>query len=157
MRRKKNLSDRITKLWETVEWDWYRRSPQGDALFWHWSPDFSWHINHRIIGYNEAMIIYLLAIASPTHSVSVDLYYSGWAGQSKAAVNYRRGWSPDSAKTAAAGDRYVNGQAFFGIALDVEVGSGGPLFFAHYPTWDSIRAGCAIASPIISGTIAIWR
>jgi len=153
----KNLYDRITKLWETVEWDWYRRSPQGDALFWHWSPDFSWHINHRITGYNEAMIIYLLAIASPTHSVPADLYYSGWAGQSKAAVNYRRGWSPDSAaapspaasgteksrvdspKTAAtnsppvaAGERYVNGQAFFGIKLDVGVGSGGPLFFAHY-------------------------
>jgi hypothetical protein len=91
--------------------------------------------------------------------VPADLYYSGWAGQSEAAVNYRRGWSPDSASTAesgsgksagkslqpnaeksaatysapvAAGDRYVNGQAFFGIKLDVGVGSGGPLFFAHY-------------------------
>src|SRR4029077_4942384 len=128
----KNLCDRITRLWETVEWDWYRRSPQSDALFWHWSPDFAWHINHRITGYNEAMIIYLLAIASPTHGVPADLYYSGWAGQSTAAVNYRRGWSADSGKTAAAGDRYVNGQNFFGIKLDVGVGSGGPLFFAHY-------------------------
>jgi len=128
----KNLYDRITKLWETVEWDWYRRSPQSDALFWHWSPDFAWHINHRITGFNEAMIIYLLAIASPTHGVPADLYYSGWAGQSDAAVNYRRGWSPESAKSAAAGDRYANGQSYFGIKLDVGVGSGGPLFFAHY-------------------------
>jgi hypothetical protein len=128
----KNLYRRITKLWETVEWDWYRRSPQSDALFWHWSPDFAWHINHRITGYNEAMIIYLLAIASPTHGVPADLYYSGWAGQSTAAVNYRRGWSPEDEKNAAAGERYVNGQTFFGIQLDVGVGSGGPLFFAHY-------------------------
>jgi hypothetical protein len=148
----KNLDARITTLWETVEWDWYRRSPQSDALFWHWSPDFSWHINHRITGFNEAMIIYLLAIASPTHGVPADLYYSGWAGQSTAAVNYRRGWSSDSAAAAssatsaakksatagknpppaAAGERYANGQTFFGFKLDVGVGSGGPLFFAHY-------------------------
>jgi hypothetical protein len=125
----KKLYERITKLWETVEWDWYRRSPQSDALYWHWSPDFAWHINHRITGFNEAMIIYLMAIASPTHPVPAQLYYRGWAGQSKAAIDYRRG-GPTS--TAAAGDRYVNGQTFFGIKLDVGVGTGGPLFFAHY-------------------------
>jgi hypothetical protein len=138
----KNLYSRITRLWETVEWDWYRRSPQSDALYWHWSPDFAWHINHRITGYNEAMIIYLLAIASPTHSVPPDLYYTGWAGQSAAAVNYRRGWASPSSSTIssatragqvqAAGDHYVNGHTYFGIKLDVGVGSGGPLFFAHY-------------------------
>jgi exo beta-1,2-glucooligosaccharide sophorohydrolase (non-reducing end) len=128
----KNLCDRITRLWETVEWDWYRRSPQSDAIYWHWSPDFAWHINHRITGFNEAMIIYLLAIASPTHGVPAELYYSGWAGQSTAAVDYRRDWSSLSAKIPTAGDRYANGQTFFGIKLDVGVGSGGPLFFAHY-------------------------
>jgi hypothetical protein len=169
----RDLYDRITQLWTSVEWDWYRRSPDGDALFWHWSPEFAWHINHRLTGYNEAMIVYLLAIASPKHSVPADLYYSGWAGQSDAAVNYRRGWSGDdsaattsstskSAKASAtktsgaanaransatnsksatnanaksvatAGDEYLNGHSYFGIKLDVGVGSGGPLFFAHY-------------------------
>jgi exo beta-1,2-glucooligosaccharide sophorohydrolase (non-reducing end) len=134
-----NLYVRITRLWETVEWDWYRRSPQGDALFWHWSPDWAWHINHRITGFNEAMIVYLLAIASPTHAVPADLYYTGWAGQSQAAIAYRRGWpatgsatSATSSSNTAAGERYVNGRTFFGITLDVGVGSGGPLFFAHY-------------------------
>lgn len=155
----RDLYDRITRLWNTVEWDWYRRTPDGDALFWHWSPDFAWHINHRLTGYNEAMIVYLLAIASPTHSVPADLYYTGWAGRSAAAVNYRRGWSGDdnvstrgkaattqkqraAAKNnvgadkrggvATAGDEYLNGHSYFGIKLDVGVGSGGPLFFAHY-------------------------
>jgi hypothetical protein len=133
-----NLYSRITRLWETVEWDWYRRSPQSDALYWHWSPDFAWHIGHRITGYNEAMIVYLLAIASPTHSVPAHLYYTGWAGQSAAAVNYRRGWS-DSVQSASpadqvqgAGDHYVNGHTYFGIKLDTGEGTGGPLFFAHY-------------------------
>jgi exo beta-1,2-glucooligosaccharide sophorohydrolase (non-reducing end) len=124
----KTLYKRISQLWETIEWDWYRRSPQSDALYWHWSPDWSWHINHRLTGFNETMIVYLLAIASPTHSVPAELYYSGWAGQAKAAVDYRRGGSA----SAAAGDHYVNGQIYYGIKLDVGVGSGGPLFFAHY-------------------------
>jgi hypothetical protein len=172
----RDLYARITQLWKTVEWDWYRRSPDSDALAWHWSPEFAWHINHRITGYNEAMIIYLLAIASPTHGVPAELYYSGWAGQSSAAVNYRRGWSGENnaatkdksatssttksanaatkksatnssansaaknqrstnanAKSAAtAGDEYLNGHSYFGMKLDVGVGSGGPLFFAHY-------------------------
>jgi hypothetical protein len=124
----KTLYQRISRLWETVEWDWYRRSPQSDALYWHWSPDWSWHINHRLTGFNETMIVYLLAIASPTHSVPAELYYSGWAGQAKAAIDYRRGGSA----SAAAGDHYANGETYYGIKLDVGVGSGGPLFFAHY-------------------------
>jgi exo beta-1,2-glucooligosaccharide sophorohydrolase (non-reducing end) len=125
--REKALYENISQLWNTVEWDWYRRSPQGDALYWHWSPDFSWHINHRITGFNEAQIIYLLGIASPTHAVAPELYYTGWAGESKAAVDYRKGWS-----NSEDGDRYANGHTYEGIKLDVGVGSGGPLFFAHY-------------------------
>lgn len=123
----KSLYQRITALWETVEWDWYRRSPKSDALYWHWSPEFSWRINHRLTGFNEVMITYLLAIASPSHSVPADLYYTGWAGQSNAAAEYRAGWSG-----TAEGDQYANGHVYEGIKLDVGVGSGGPLFFAHY-------------------------
>jgi hypothetical protein len=125
--REKDLYENISYLWNTVEWDWYWRSPQSEALYWHWSPDFSWHINHRITGFNEAMIIYLLAIASSTHPVPADLYYTGWAGESKAAVEHRKNWS-----NAEEGDRYINGHIYEGIKLDVGVGSGGPLFFAHY-------------------------
>jgi hypothetical protein len=123
----RSLYQRITELWETVEWDWYRRSPESDALYWHWSPDWGWHINHRITGFNEAMIVYLLGVASPTHAVPAELYYTGWAGQSHAVMDHRRRRS-----ASAAGDRYVNGHTYFGIKLDVGVDSGGPLFFAHY-------------------------
>lgn len=125
--REKDLYARITRLWETVEWDWYRRTPDYEALLWHWSPDWTWRINHRLTGFNEAMIVYLLAIASPTHAVPADLYYTGWAGQSEAAVRYRSGWGG-----TADGDHYSNGHSYYGIKLDVGVNSGGPLFFAHY-------------------------
>jgi len=123
----KSIYDRITKLWEGVEWDWYRRSPQNNALLWHWSPQWSWFIDHRLTGFNETMITYLLAIASPTHGVPASLYYTGWAGQSDAAIAYRSGWSGSNE-----GDRYINGHTYFGIKLDVGVGTGGPLFFTQY-------------------------
>lgn len=122
-----SLHQRISRLWEAVEWDWYRRSAHDSALLWHWSPQWSWYIDHRLTGFNETMITYLLAIASPTHSVPAELYYTGWAGQSSAAIAYRSGWSGSSE-----GDRYSNGHIYYGIKLDVGVGSGGPLFFTQY-------------------------
>ncbi len=121
------LAKRITTLWEGVEWNWYQRSPESNALYWHWSPAWAWHINHKLTGFNEAMITYLLAIASPTHGVAADLYYKGWASQSKEAAEYRKGWS--GAKESG---RYTNGHSYYGIKLDVGVGDGGPLFFTDY-------------------------
>ena len=122
-----DLGKRITALWQGVEWDWYRMKPDSEALYWHWSPDHTWHIHHRLTGWNEVMITYLLAIASPTHAVPPQLYYTGWAGQSQEAINYRAGWS----KTHD-GDHYWNGNSYYGIKLDVGEGRGGPLFFTHY-------------------------
>jgi hypothetical protein len=121
------LRERITRLWLTVEWDWYAKTEESDALYWHWSPEWSWFINHRLTGFNETMIVYLLAIASNSHGVPPELYYTGWAGQSEAARLYRKSWSG-----TAEGENYVNGGTYYGIKLDVGAGSGGPLFFAHY-------------------------
>ena len=98
-----------TELWEGVEWDWYRRFDNGAFLYWHWSPNYAWQMNLRIRGFNEAMIVYLLAIASPTHSVPATLYYNGWA---------------------SAG--YTNGGSFYGHTLCAGPSWGGPLFFTHY-------------------------
>ncbi len=117
----------ITGLWKSVEWDWYRKGPNPDFLWWHWSPDHGFYISHPLVGWNETMIVYLLAIASPTHAVPPSLYHTGWAGQSDLAVQYRRGWG----KTTQ-GDHYLNGNTYYGIKLDVGVGTGGDLFFTHF-------------------------
>ncbi len=117
----------ITQLWEAIEWDWYRRTPDSEFLFWHWSPEYEWHIDHPLVGWNETMIVYLLAIASPTHAIPAKLYHTGWAGQSEKAKLYRQNWG----KTTK-GNRYTNGNIFYDIQLDVGVGRGGPLFFTHY-------------------------
>ncbi len=102
------LRDVITSLWEDVEWDHYSRNDSG-VLYWHWSPNYGWQMNFPLRGYNEALIVYLLAIASPTHPVDADYYHSGWAGAG-----------------------YVNGNTWYGYKLFVGPHLGGPLFFAHY-------------------------
>jgi exo beta-1,2-glucooligosaccharide sophorohydrolase (non-reducing end) len=122
-----NLYERITQLWNTVEWDWYRSDPKSSFIYWHWSKEWGDQIHHPLIGFNEVMITYLLAMSSPTHGVPVDMYYSGWSGQSQTAINYRGGWSG-----SIDGDHYGNGHTYYGIKLDVGVGTGGPLFFTHY-------------------------
>ncbi|MFH1197552.1 MAG: glucoamylase family protein [bacterium] len=121
------LRKNITELWEAVEWDWFRRSLDSDFLFWHWSPDKEWISDHPLIGWNETMIVYLLAIASPTHPMPASMYYSGWAGQSERAIKYRQAWGQTTD-----GDHYYNSNEYYGIKLDVAVGTGGPLFFTHY-------------------------
>jgi len=123
----RDLYRRITQLWDTVEWDWYRGDSNSNFIYWHWSPEWAAQIHHPLIGFNEVMITYLLAMSSPTHGVPVEMYYSGWAGQSETALSYRSGWSG-----ALDGDHYSNGHTYFGVKLDVGVGTGGPLFFTHY-------------------------
>lgn len=104
-----SLIDRINALWETVEWDWYTQGGQH-VLYWHWSPDKQWTMNHPIRGYNEALITYFLAAASPGHSVAASVYHEGWAGSGTIA----------------------NNKTFYGIHLPLGFDYGGPLFFAHY-------------------------
>jgi exo beta-1,2-glucooligosaccharide sophorohydrolase (non-reducing end) len=108
--QEEQIRNLITQIWESVEWDWYRRASFSDFLYWHWSPNYGWQMNFKLVGYNETMITYLLAIASPTHSVPASLYYSGWASSN----NY-----------------YLN-QTYYGYKLWVGDSYGGPLFFAHY-------------------------
>lgn len=123
----REIRDTVTRLWREVEWSWYRQTSDSDVLYWHWSPDHEFHINHPLIGWNETLIIYLLAIASPTHPVPPELYHTGWAGTSERHIRYRRGWG-----RTTAGDRYVNGNTYYGIKLDVGVGNGSDLFFTHF-------------------------
>jgi hypothetical protein len=117
----------ITSLWRSVEWDWYRSDINSNFLYWHWSPDYGFYLHHPLIGWNETMIVYLLAIASPTHPVPATMYHTGWTGQSERAVQYRRWWS-----RTTQGDHYVNGNTYYGIKLDVGEGNGEELFFTHY-------------------------
>lgn len=101
----------IDTLWRNVQWDWHRRGNEN-VLYWHWSPNFQWEMNHPVRGWNEALIVYVLAAASPTHSIPKEVYDQGWA---------RNGAHP-----------MRNNKTFYGIQLPLGYDYGGPLFFAHY-------------------------
>lgn len=53
-------------LYLRVEWNWVQ--PQGDLLGMGWHPE-SEFIPHSYRGYDEAMLLYLMALGSPTHPV----------------------------------------------------------------------------------------
>ncbi len=122
------LRVRISKLWESVEWDWYQRTKESDALYWHWSPQWSWEINHKLTGFNEVMIVYMLGIASPTHGVQPSLYYTGWADGAGFPVGTNFG---DGHAVNTKND-FVDGRTQFGIKVDVGTKEGNPLFFTDY-------------------------
>lgn len=104
----KSIRDGIQTLWEEVEWTWYLNG--SNALFWHWSPNHGWAMNMHISGWNEALIVYVLAASSPTYPISKEVYDQGWA---------RNGGMK-------------NGKKFYDITLPLGSDKGGPLFFAHY-------------------------
>ena len=67
----------IDAIWRGVEWDWYTRGGQN-VLYWHWSPSAEWAMNMPIRGWNEGLIVYVLAASSPTHPVSAEVFRQGW-------------------------------------------------------------------------------
>ena len=68
----------IETLWQEVEWDWYTKNGE-DVLYWHWSPVYTWEMNFPVGGYNECLIMYVLAASSPTHTINPSVYEKGWA------------------------------------------------------------------------------
>lgn len=85
------IRQRATRLWEGVEWSWFLKDPGSKILYWHWSPDLEWKNNVWIAGWNEGMIAYLLAIASPTHPIPAECYYGGWT-RPKTYANGNEEW-----------------------------------------------------------------
>lgn len=73
----KALAAKIDKLWREVEWNWYTKGE--DVLYWHWSPEYQWEMNFPVGGYNECLIMYVLAAGSPTYSIGPAVYHKGWA------------------------------------------------------------------------------
>jgi hypothetical protein len=102
-----NLIRRMTKLYEGVEWDWYRKDGQ-EVLYWHWSPNYSWDMNFALSGYFEEQVTYILAAGSPTHGIPKSVYTNGY-GQNGAI------------KT---------GQQYYGYTLPL--GTPSPLFWVQY-------------------------
>lgn len=104
----RELRNRIGWLWEGIEWNWFTKGEE--VLYWHWSPNNGWSMNFPIRGFNECMIVYVLAASGERYPVSADLYHRGWAQS-----NF-----------------FKNGKSFYNYELPLGFDYGGPLFFSHY-------------------------
>lgn len=105
------LIKRIDRLWQEVNWNFYRKDGE-QVLYWHWSPTYGWKMDFPVHGYNECLIMYVLAASSPTHPIPPSVYHQGWA-QGGAIV------SPHTVEGIPLHLRYQGGEA-------------GPLFWAQY-------------------------
>jgi hypothetical protein len=103
------LRNDINTISNAVEWSWFRKSNEN-VLYWHWSPNFNWDMNHPIRGWNESLITYVLAASSTTFSIPKIVYDNGWA--QNGAIK--------------------NNNSYYGITLPLGEAFGGPLFFSHY-------------------------
>jgi len=110
--RERKLALEIDKLWKEMDFQWFTQGKE--VLYWHWSPDYQWEMNFPVEGYNECLIMYILAAASPTHPVGAAAYHKGWA--------------------RSGGIRGTS--APYGYKLSLKHNGapvyGGPLFWAHY-------------------------
>lgn len=104
-----NLRADINTIYNNVEWDWFRQGNQN-TLYWHWSPNYAWSSNQQVSGWDEALITYVMAASSTTHSIPKIVYDNGWA--LNGAIK--------------------NGGTYYGVNLPLGPADGGPLFFAHY-------------------------
>jgi hypothetical protein len=112
--QEKALAAKIDKLWREVEFDWHRNGK--NVLYWHWSPDKKWKMNFAVEGYNECLIMYVLAAGSPTHTIPAAAYHEGWArngGMKNDPAHQQYGYHLSLKH---------NGAPQFG----------GPLFWSHY-------------------------
>lgn len=70
----REIREAADSLYRRVEWDWAMNGRETMSMGWHPEKGFldaSWQ------GYNEAMILYVLALGSPTHPVA-DSAWTAW-------------------------------------------------------------------------------
>ena len=75
------------KIYRRVDWTFVKRDltgtqaanlPNSHGITMGWKPESGFE-THDWVGYNEGMLVYILALASPTHPVGKDAWDQGWA------------------------------------------------------------------------------
>jgi len=73
-REEVEIRDLAEDLYRRVDWTWAQ--PHAPAISLGWTPEDGF-LEYDWRGYNEAMLVYLLALGSPTHAVGSDAW-SAW-------------------------------------------------------------------------------
>ncbi len=105
--RETELRAAIGQIWREVEWSWFADAENG-GLYWHWNPKHNFSLGMKIQGFNECLVAYILALASPTYPITRDIFDFWYAGS-----GYDR-------------------RTLYGYDLEASLPGGGPLFLSHY-------------------------
>ncbi len=100
------LRNIITELWHDVDWNFFTDG-EDNGIHWLWNPKNGFY-GLKILGYNECLITYVLALSSPTHPIS------------RRAYDY---WS--------SGQQYQPREVY-GYEIEATPEDGGPLFTSQY-------------------------
>jgi hypothetical protein len=103
------IREKADILWKGVNWNWYRQYGQN-VLYWHWSPNYLFIKNMKITGWNEALVTYIMAAASPDYGIPKEVYTEGWARNGAIAVK----------------------RTYYNYEINLSPDYGGPLFWVHY-------------------------
>ena len=69
----REIRTRAQSIYARVDWRWAQNGQ--DAIALGWKPE-SGFLANRWLGYNEAMVLYVLALAAPEFSVTADAYHA---------------------------------------------------------------------------------
>ncbi len=69
----RKIRDTAEAIYRRVDWQWIYSQTHKPLLSMGWYPDNGF-ISYYWRGYNEAMILYILALASPTHPIEADAW-----------------------------------------------------------------------------------
>lgn len=90
-------------------------------------------MNHKIQGWNECLIAYVLAASHPRFAIDAKVYHKGWT----------------------AGNHFKNGKTYLNVTLPLGFDYGGPSSSRITAFWDSTHADSKTDTPTIS--IKMWR
>jgi len=83
----REIRDLAEKIYRRVDWTFAKRDLTGTqannlagshGIAMGWKPESGFG-SHDWVGYNEGMLVYILALGSPTHAVGKDAWDQGWA------------------------------------------------------------------------------
>jgi len=103
------IREKADLLWKAIDWNWYRQYGQN-VLYWHWSPNYLFSKNMKISGWNEALVTYVMAAASPDFGIPKEVYTQGWARNGAIVVK----------------------RTYYTYEINLSPNYGGPLFWIHY-------------------------
>lgn len=108
----KEIREATQYFWETIEWNHFVKDGR---LYWIWHQDKN-EYELPLVGWNETLLVYLLAMAAPDHhKVPTDIYKNCWQGHNFASPNRKTYGYPLPLGSEFGGALFLSQYSFLGL------------------------------------------